>query len=252
MSKKLLFLGLIFTSLNIFSAKVALSSSVELVESSQNKPGLGCLALVKKDQAVYPVLKKEEKKKARSYIKSLAIIYLTMMLETLVHELGHALVGKLLFNYPINITIGSNDISLKDYYRNKPGIRIVGLSWGGFTHLPINNTISSLIRNYSGDILIHHVKSFVYKQIAIVAAGPIAEIIFHIILKKFISKYLSESEINIFNGYKVLSIMENVLPLDALRGNDGNSILNYISYIKKMSEFVARSQLLQQSGAISK
>ena len=64
--------------------------------------------------------------------------------------------------------------------------------------------------------------------------------------------FVDKSEINIFNGYKVLSIMENVLPLDALRGNDGNSILNYISYIKKMSEFVARSQLLQQSGAISK
>lgn len=136
------------------------------------------------------------------------------------HEFGHALVGKLLFNSPIHIHIGTS-INPKDNALFKiGGLHIHGLPLCGFAVVNPDKEAISI------DDVIDQRK----KKIAVEAAGPIAGLVTGVVVQALLNK------IGFGSLYSRLPQIGNLINLIPMRSgsdvSDGASIWENIKTIK--------------------
>jgi len=87
-------------------------------------------------------------------VKNIALAYIATLAITTIHELGHAVTAKVLFNSPIDITLGSSQVTSKVYLQCG-GIKLAGFNpTAGYTR--IKGTTNSL------------------RNIAVLSAGPLS------------------------------------------------------------------------------
>jgi len=98
-------------------------------------------------------------------VKDVAAAYSVMMLITLIHELGHAAVAKLLCGVPVDVVIGGPR-------SENPRLKCAGVEFAGFNPFESN---SRWEERYETDAELYHAS--LEQDTAMLVAGPVAQAI---------------------------------------------------------------------------
>lgn len=158
----------------------------------------------------------------KSSIKNWSLIYAGAMGSVIAHELGHALTAKALWGNPVNITIGiSPENDLKE--KKAPLCKFLGMQFKSFN--PIAGGFAQIASISGGSNV---TKKSLYERIAILAAGPLAGIVFlGIVCKAFHIKPTHDSRGDLlgyaFNALILSQIYNLFFTADQLSGRSDST-----------------------------